>query len=1432
VRFADAARLLFRQGRRVFVEIGPHSTLLGMLCHIVPEREVICAPSLRRDQGDWPVLLRSLGELFVAGVTVDWAGVYRGAASQRLALPTYPFQRERYWIDPEPARTHAAAPFERDASLLGRQLRSPAIGDLVFESEIGLERLAFLDHHRIHGALLMPSPAYLEMARAAANEAFGPGDHAVEAFAIDEPMVLPERGSRLVQTVVGTAENGRAPMHIYSSEVGAEHWTLHVTARLATAAAATNDVIDVAAIQSRCPEQIDGEAYYQLLRTLGLEFGADFRGLERIWRREGEALASVVLPERLDPDRGEYGIHPALLDACFHALGAPLPARDEPVSYLLIGIDRFQLHRSPTRRLWNHVVLRAGFDRGGQMFSGDVALYDEGGRLVAEAEGVLLKLAGPDALRRAAGQHASEWFYDVTWQFHPRREGDDGAGLASMADRLRTTARALADQHGLEVYRSAVPALDDLALSYAAGAMRSLGWAPGDDRTAAEYGTAARHARLAKQLLAQLAEAIDRPEVTATATVDELNARAVALAARYPAIRAEVDLTRRCGARLADVLRDRCDPLQLLFPNGSLAAIEPIYAESPSAKAHNALVAEAAGALATRPEGRPLRVLEIGAGSGATTAAVQAVLPPGRFDYWSTDVSSVFLSRARDRFGDAQSMHFALLDIERDPLAQGFSPGQFDLVIAANVVHATADLRQTLAHIRSVLAPGGALVLLEGASRHQWVDITFGLTEGWWKFADPDLRPHGPLLSATRWPDVLTSLGFSQVTTVAAGLGGRGEPSQVVVIARAPLAGDTPGVADGGAEEWLIFADADGLGDALAARVRAGGSTARTVTRGPYSLAPSAASVDPTSPDDLARLLRESQPSAHRRVVFLWGLDASPGDSSAAGDGGTGQEPACLEALALTRELAGSLAGGQRASLWLVTRGAQPVNGIAPNPSHAPLWGLGRVIALEHPDVWGGLVDLEPGSVPAEDARRVVAEVAHPDGEDQIAWRGHERYVARLTRRQAPEPRPIHWRPGGAYLITGGLGGLGLKLAQWMANQGARHIALVSRHGLPDRAEWTHLAPGSRAATQVAAIEAIEATGAAVHVFAVDVGDRALLASLIDRFGASLPPLRGIVHAAADLSAWTIADMPPEALRVMMRSKATGAWLLHELTAGIPLDFFVLFSSTTGVWGSRSMAHYAAANHVLDILAHHRRAIGRPALSIDWGTWDEMRIASAEERERVANFGLRPMPSEDALAILSNLMGNRDIAQIVVADVDWERLKPAYEARRPMPLLSQIDMRPRARATASRNLRSDPPELLRRLETMQPSDRPAAVLDHVRMAVARTLNLDANRPIDTRQGLFDMGMDSLMSVELKGRLEASVGRELPSTLTFNYPSIEALAGYLCDEILGLSTTSHEHGGPSVAPESSVAVASGVDVDDGLSEDELAALLSAKLARLQ
>ena len=1456
VRFADAINTLFEQGRRVFVEIGPHSTLLGMLFHLVPEREVVGAPSLRRDQDEWQMMLRSLGALFVAGVNVDWAGVSRSLGDgkrQRLALPTYPFQRERYWIDPKPAR-NALAP-NRDISLLGRPVRSPALTGNVFESEISIEQWPFLNDHRIYGTLLMPSPAYVEMARLAANAVFGSGSHLVEAFSIREPLILPEQGSRRVQTLVGpvqaTGTPVEAPVEIFSFDEAKDEWTLQVTARIvadtadtaataATAATADEGMLDLEATQARCADEIDGPTYYAQLHTLGLEFGPDFQGIQKIWRRDGEALAEVKLPQPLAAEQPAFGIHPALLDACFHALGAPLPqtGSGEPaVSYLLIGIDHFQWHRPPTQHIWAHVTLREGFDKAAQLFTSDIDLYDDAGQIVAAIRGVHLKLAGPEAFRRAAGQQPNDWFYEVTWQAKPLSESDEGRALAHVAETLRATAQDLNRQHRLDVYQTAMPALDALALSYVAHAMRDLGWQPQSGKTIVPADVAPRHARLVAHLLSRLDEAAARPEVNEVVSTEILDTRATALATRDPAIRTEVELTRRCGSRLADVLRGQIDPLQLLFPEGSLAATESIYGDTPSAQAYNTLVAEAVRTLTTQTPHqtthRPLRILEIGAGSGATTAAVRKVLETAATEYWFTDVSPLFLSRARERFGDETTdgvqMHYSLLDIARDPLAQGLVANSFDVIIAANVVHATADLRQTLAHAQQLLAPDGSLILLEGAAPRLWVDVTFGLTEGWWMFADHDLRPRYPLLDTAQWSAVLPPLGFGHVQTLTAETTALAESNQLLVIARSfarkvahqasqisidakPRA--TP-------HSWLILGDAEGLGDALATKVGADGATAHVIT---HDASSGTASLEPNT---IAAQL--NQLPGLRHVVYLWGLDASAAQEAA-------QEAACVDLLTLTRAL---VRHAPHSKLWVVTRGAQSIANESPRPPQTPLWGVGRVIGLEHPELWGGLIDLDHAGKRADEAIHLAREIAQSDGEDQIAHRGDQRFVARLARQMTPAPKPIQWHADGAYLITGGLGGLGLKTAQWMAEQGARHIVLVGRSGLPARAAWADLAADSRTAMQVAAVQAIEATGATVYPLAVDVGDRDQVAALLNRFGAEMPALRGIVHAAADLSTWTVDEMPAEALHNMMRAKTTSAWWLHELTLALPLDFFVMFASTTGIWGSRAMAHYAAANHGLDALARYRRANGLTALSIDWGTWDEMRVASAEERERVASFGLRPMPSDDALAIMGQLLGHDDLAQIVVADVDWDRLRAAYEARRPLPMLANMSTPTRSSTraashsalTSARAQREQPKQadLLQKLEQTQPTERPSVVLDHVRLAVARTLNLDTNRPIDIRQGLFDMGMDSLMSVELKGRLEASVGKTLPSTFTFNYPSIEALAGYLSGEVLGLTQPDDT---AEVVAVTDMQTAEPTQIDDDMTEDDLADLLAAKLARLQ
>ncbi|NTU84759.1 MAG: SDR family NAD(P)-dependent oxidoreductase, partial [Chloroflexales bacterium] len=506
--------------------------------------------------------------------------------------------------------------------------------------------------------------------------------------------------------------------------------------------------------------------------------------------------------------------------------------------------------------------------------------------------------------------------------------------------------------------------------------------------------------------------------------------------------------------------------------------------------------------------------------------------------------------------------------------------------------------------------------------------------------------------------------------------------------------------------------------------------------------------------------------------------------------------------------------------LWLATRTAQAAGeGQARHePGQAPLWGLGRVIALEHPEIWGGLIDLDDIGADVC-ARQLLAEVWEPDrdGEDQVAWRGDQRYVARLVPSAPPVWRATSWRADGSYLITGGLGGLGLKLARWLAEQGVRHMVLTSRSGLQSREVGAGLPPESEAARRVSAVQKIEALGATVVTAAVDVRDRAGMGTLITQFGATMPPLRGVFHAAASVTYRPLAELSPDELDDAMEGKAAGAWTLHQLTKHMDLDCFVLFSSTTALLGVSQMAHYAAANCALDSLAHLRRGLGLPALSVNWGVWEEMRGFSAEERQAAVRYGLRPIPVQAALAALGALAQGGP-AQKTVADADWSLLRATYETRRRRPLLA--DLQAEARVAAPRPAAREE-SLRERLERALPSERRDMLLDFVAGAAASVLGYEDAGRLNVRQGLFEMGMDSLMAVELRARLEAGAGQALPSTLTFNYPTVDALAGYLETEAFGFGAHA-EAPPPHKAPAEEAPL-------EGLSEGDLLRLLDAELA---
>jgi myxalamid-type polyketide synthase MxaE and MxaD len=584
-----------------------------------------------------------------------------------------------------------------------------------------------------------------------------------------------------------------------------------------------------------------------------------------------------------------------------------------------------------------------------------------------------------------------------------------------------------------------------------------------------------------------------------------------------------------------------------------------------------------------------------------------------------------------------------------------------------------------------------------------------------------------------------------------------------------------------GHERWLVFADGDGVGAAVAARLSAGSVLVEPGDRYEQRQ-PDRFLVRPGERDDVRRLLADVLGGAGcAGIVHLWSLDGKVGPDAAAADLDAAQRLGCGSILPLVQELAAARRPG-RLPLWLVTRGAQPAGGVlAPETlTAATVWGLGRTLSAEHADLWGGLVDLDPAA-PAEDAATLlVAQLRAADGEDQVAFRRGERLVARLIRTPTPgAARAARWRADASYLVAGGLGGLGLQVARWMIEQGARRLVLLGRSGLPPRAEWGALDPGSRVGRRTAAVRALEALGASVHLAPVDVTDEAALREFLDAFQREgWPPIRGVVHAAGTVHYGPLVQTTPAQLDEVLRSKVTGAWLLHRLLADEPLDFFVLFASASGVLSSPLVGGYAAANAFLDALAYRRASEGRPALSVDWGLWAGAGMAELVDAEGLAALTARGMGSlapEQALEALGVLLRSPAV-QAGVIPVNW----PVWRERYPMftatPFLAEVlaGETPVAATPAAAAARED-------LLALEPAARAEAVRERLRAHAGAVLRLDP-ATLDIREPLTAFGIDSLMAVELKNRVDRDLGLSVPLVHYLDGSGIERLAEVLLDSV--------------------------------------------------
>jgi hybrid polyketide synthase / nonribosomal peptide synthetase FtdB len=603
--------------------------------------------------------------------------------------------------------------------------------------------------------------------------------------------------------------------------------------------------------------------------------------------------------------------------------------------------------------------------------------------------------------------------------------------------------------------------------------------------------------------------------------------------------------------------------------------------------------------------------------------------------------------------------------------------------------------------------------------------------------------------------------------------------------------GEGAGAGEAG-RDWLIFADAQGVADELAALVTAQGRRCHLVRPGQgYRMGHErcASTVVPGSAADLERLFAElgEDGASFGTIAHLWNLDLPPIAATARPEFGRHTSVGTYSLIALAQALP---SGPPGARLHIVTRGTQAVDsGDAVEPLGAPAWGIGRVLWYQELVTRRGkLIDLDPDRGGSAVARRAEAEAllreasvgeASVGDEHEIALRGGRRYTSRLERATGlTRPLPLRLRADGGYLVTGAFGSLGRLLCRTLVKRGARRLILVGRARLPERSRWHEIDPDTTAGRNAGFVKELEALGAQPILAPLDITDEASLIAWLDDYRRSeSPPIRGVFHLAGQVRDTLVPEMDRQIFDAVHDPKVVGAYLLHRHLRHEPLEHFVLFASIASLLTTAGQTNYAAGNAFLDALAHHRRARGLPALSVDWGPWATGMIEQLGLVDHYRNSrGMSSLSPEAGLAVLERVIG-QDRAQLLVATVvDWPVFLAWYAS--PPPLVTELAL------AADGSSPGEAGGFLDAFRDAEEDKRRLLVAGRFTALVASVLRLRTEQ-VDPAAGLNALGLDSLLAMELRARVNAELRVALPVVALLSSASVGELVGQLHDGLADL-----------------------------------------------
>ncbi len=997
VLFTGAVAALAEHGVDVWLEISAHPALALSVqeCLGAAGRTASVVSATRREREQEADVEAAL-DLHRMGVAVDFAAM---TPSRRLlSLPSYPWNKARWWHESSEMRHSRLAPGGR--GLLDARLPRSVP---TWTARLDERHLAYLRDHRVDNHIVFPAAGFIEMALEAGVEIFEGRPFAVEDLEIRKPLILPDPAdSVLLELAYDPTER---TFTVQSRFEPSTTWSVHVVGslrgeRTESAFEATRWIPPGGDL-----DPADIEEHYEHKRGKGLPYGPEFRAASELHARGGESCGLIALTENSARRAGEYAVHPVLLDGALHVFSAAARTVESRGVKLKLPV-RFG------RILFLRPLGASGRVRASvtqcseEVTGGRIGIYDDEGEPCVLIDG--FRAMALTSARRAgsATGEGRELVYHLDWErlksavprtpLIPVPLGE----LHSVAAEALDAVLALRGRERLE---SVLAWEDDLAASQVAAGLVAMGVQPGRGFSAESLGVAAGMRPVFTRLMEKLGRRglVDGTGPGSWRASDALGRLAEKASqdlrdflGAAPGHLSEAMLCAATGADFGPIMRGDKDAVQVLFAGAGTDLLEQFYGDG-LFTAHwlAGLAAAVRRAAAALPDGRGLRILEVGAGTGGLASYVLPQLERGLHHYTFTDVSTGFFPPAQQKLAAFPEVEFRVFNLERPPEDQDFEPGAYDIIIGTNVLHAVADVRASLAGLHRLLAPGGTLMFMDVATPRLWTEAIFGLTSGWWSLKDRDLRPEHPLLARERWEELLRETGFVETASLPGLRDADDGEGQVGVLAR--KAWDAPAALpeDESSPEdlsWVVFADRSGIGAWLADWLRARGASCRLVLQGDGFASAGDEVImhpgDPTHWEQLAAELASGNPP--QRFVYLWSTEPAGVEQSLGMD----------DMLQLARLLDG-FAPAARIRLDLVTRGAQPAGRDCPPvpPVAGAVLGFFRVFLSEHPHVACRAIDL-PASPGADDLGALTRELLSREPEREVALRGEARYVQRFAR--------------------------------------------------------------------------------------------------------------------------------------------------------------------------------------------------------------------------------------------------------------------------------------------------------------------------------------------------------------------------------------------------------------------------------------------------